>query len=412
MNSEPNNLPWLDEEFVRSILSKEQDIENSTIESYRCEFASQTGENYSSILYRLKVNLNLDGTIREKSYIIKCMQSPDSDMGKLLKEFGLFKKEFAMYSKTLTEIENALKNIGSELQIAPKLFHTMNGSYEILVIEDLQSLGYQLANRLVGMDLEHCQMVFKMLAKYHATSMFLNKQNPQFRQCYNEGAFTENLPETMATYFKNGVSQATGVIKQLPNCQKYIPTFESFYNTFIKDGIELQRPVPENHHRFNVLNHGDLWINNIMFKYNSSGKPVDVKFIDFQMTNFGCPGIDINYFFYTSSTEETRATYRNELLALYNSTLVDTLQKFKYDGFIPSLDDLHKELLRAKDIAIMTPCIVLPLVKLDKDKSTSMTTDDIMNEDTSGSRQILYDNKSYHEALEIALKHLESIGFI
>lgn len=35
---------------------------------------------------------------------------------------------------------------------------------------------------------------------------------------------------------------------------------------------------------FTVLNHGDDWINNLMFKFNENGEATEVKLLDYQMS--------------------------------------------------------------------------------------------------------------------------------
>lgn len=41
----------------------------------------------------------------------------------------------------------------------------------VLVLDDLTSAGYKLANRNVGLDLAHSELAIKSIAKYHATSL-------------------------------------------------------------------------------------------------------------------------------------------------------------------------------------------------------------------------------------------------
>lgn len=91
---------------------------------------------------------------------------------------------------------------------------------------------------------------------------------------------------------------------------------------------------------FKVLNHGDDWLNNMMFKGTE-----DVKLIDFQLSFWGSPANDLIYFFVSSVADDIKTQTYDDLLEIYHSELEKTLQALNYDGHIPTLSEIQIDLI-------------------------------------------------------------------
>lgn len=67
--------------------------------------------------------------------------------------------------------------------------------------------------------------------------------------------------------------------------------------------------------------------------------------LDFQLSYVGSPAVDLNYFLFGSLNENVRKVHFKYIIHEYQRVLRETLEKLKYDGHIPTLKEIHIELI-------------------------------------------------------------------
>lgn len=94
--------------------------------------------------------------------------------------------------------------------------YTQRQNPPLLVIEDLAPLGYRMADRQAGLDMDHCLLAIRNLAKFHASSVALFERNPSQKSRYTTGIFDERQPAEMRVFFEQGLKQLGHEIKNWP----------------------------------------------------------------------------------------------------------------------------------------------------------------------------------------------------
>ena len=109
---------WMDRFFFSDILRKEYDL--FKVITYTVEPANKKGENYASMLYRVKMNVENSATgLETKSFIAKVAHNTgmSKEMSKI---FNLFPKETEMYDVIIPNFEKMYKDVGEDVTFGPR----------------------------------------------------------------------------------------------------------------------------------------------------------------------------------------------------------------------------------------------------------------------------------------------------
>jgi len=135
-----------------------------------------------------------------------------------------------------------------------------------------------MADRTVGLDMQHCLLVMKAIAQSHAASAVLHLKNPQIFKPFCESFYCERQRNTIGFILQS-------VLKSLAKEVEKWPLFNDrfaykLYRVADKIVDLLIKFAQRDNNDFYVFVHGDLWINNIMFRYSDvTDEVVDVRYV-------------------------------------------------------------------------------------------------------------------------------------
>lgn len=286
------------------------------------------------------------------------LSSPQYDF---MREYGSFKKEVDLYTTVFPEVLDGL-----DKRCIPECFLGLED--DVIVLEDMAHSGFEMTDKLKPFDLEHCRILMRMLAKFHAKSLIFEEVyqknlHDEFSHCMQETLWP--LKEGRAkAMFDAAVKGTISVIDLMPGLdQEQRAKFKAKVEELCED--HAGKLLPSTKHK-NVLCHGDLWANNILFKYDDDEKPLECCLIDFQLARYNPPAHDVLCFLQFTTVRQLREDHCDELFKIYHETVSAALKEanldiekvLPWDDFVESIDDL-------RTMCILHGILNIPIMLLD-----------------------------------------------
>jgi thiamine kinase-like enzyme len=143
-------------------------------------------------------------------------------------------------------------------------------------MEDLKAQGFKMAERTSGLDMNHCLLVMRQLGRYHAASVVLHEKKPEHVRHFHDSFYDKNLVENIEGFFKSNTENLANEVGKWPEYKdkfqdKLLKLADDAYTQFLDS-------IKRNEDEFNVLCHGDLWLNNMMFQYSEeTGEVMNIR---------------------------------------------------------------------------------------------------------------------------------------
>lgn len=335
-NHEAAAPDWLNSQYIEEMLKEFYKDDTVLVSKFLVLPGSSIGDNYASQIFRINVECLTKNKKRSLSIIAKVM--PNTDLSnEINKNLDIFKIEKLMLTETLPLMYEKLLQHNEKERFFPFLYK-MDTDNKMIFMEDLKAEGYQMMDRKTPLDLEHTLLAIKSFAKMHAAGYLLLKNDPFYKDKYldhfwkknNESSISEKITEGSLSY----------LVKSL----NFWPISEDDKKIFRNFQGNLYEKMVDSYSRketsFNVILHGDCWLNNMMFKYENE-KLIAVKLIDYQLSNYNAIGLDLNYFIFTSSKNEVKLQYLEKVFQTYYETFTGITGEIKN----LTIDRIRKEFI-------------------------------------------------------------------
>ncbi|XP_012063785.1 PREDICTED: uncharacterized protein LOC105627114 [Atta cephalotes] len=340
--------------MLEKILRKSENDNSIQVIDIFSKSATMKGNNNTSDMIRITVEFSRGSKIKEKKSIIIKL-SREGVQQKMDTQVGLFHIEMLMMSDTLDKMN---KLLGSKHRLSGKILYAQNENPVLLVIEDLASLGFRMADHMYGLDLDHSILALRGIARFHAASVALCEKEPKQKEMCSKGIFNDQLPAEMRDVLIKSTKNLADEVVNWLEVKKYSEKIAKLADHIHQIGLNATKLCED---EFNVINHGDCHANNLLFKYDNNGKPIDQIFVDFQICVYASP-LDLLYFFNSSLSFDIIENKSDILLNEYLDTLSTTMKQLNCKTQPPTMKDLKDILKRRASYGMIIFFTILPFM--------------------------------------------------
>lgn len=354
-----------------------------------------SSNNYDLLDYKLIPLSEINGHLGEYFHLTIQLRHENE-----IKQFNLFAKILMFFNETFKEIIE--KGAGKKEDFFYNVLCPMYRSYGLddlmdfapkcylskltkVVLDDLTKQGYKSLELNQVLDIDCVKKILSKLAKFHACSFIVEEllsreagKTVRFDQDYSE-YFEEVvlIPNGNFSKFVNGMlpglmycvekePSLTDGLNLTKNelSQKFLNLIDSIY-TKVQPSQKLR----------NVINHGDLYVGNILFKHHNNGTVEDGLLVDFQVLRLIPPAYEVLFFLTVSSNKKAKL-YIREFLDYYYEQLSDHLERFNLNpDEIYSREHFDQDIKYARSASKIVAFQYGQLIYLDPDLRKEITRD-------------------------------------
>ncbi|XP_039489633.1 uncharacterized protein LOC120450580 [Drosophila santomea] len=419
-------------EHLRQLFSQSK-LVSFSIAHIACSAGSSSGDNYMSVVKRVTI-----------TQVPAAGKDQDPELAGSEIVTVIVKRQIASLSRRqLYRCEEAFSNeINAYRHLAPllaahsrhQLFPVCHiaesqdrrdpeGGEPIIVLQDLKALGFRMKDRLAGLELSDCLLVMKKLAQFHAASLAAQElESSSFThhaEHLQEIVYCDEATDFYATILDTSVQQALESLDgaNADDCLttpiRLLKELRSNLFAKLKHEINATAAAPNS-----VICHGDLWVNNIMFR----SEPEEVIFFDLQAMRKSSPVFDILHFIYTSTRRPLRDVHTDTLLAAYSVALGEELRHQLEDTTAAerleelceafSLQRLSSDYVRQVHYGLAIGMWILPAVTFDPNNIPNL---DVMSEQNLTGKEIKCTQtltSEYHMRIRELVMEFYELGYL
>ncbi|XP_066251231.1 uncharacterized protein [Euwallacea similis] len=374
------NNPRMNQEDIYVVIKNKLGSNAFDLSSYELILMDQRNGHLGEY-FQLYVDINRGGDDEKLNFFVKFL-TPKAEYMKNFVKNGPSMKEDFFYLTYLPKLEEA--GLGPLTEFAPRCYFSRVD--DVLVLDDMSQDGFVGLTPNIKLEFDALKLAVQGLAKLHSCSIILEEilsqkegSNVRLNEIYGpylkEVAFqmdNEHL-EMMQNTFEISILHC---LSKFPEIAHQYSNEELAKNITKGFKIMLEKVKPSEKFR-NVICHGDVYVSNMLFKFNDQAKCVDFKLIDFQILRYCPPTQDLLFFLYQNSLKSTLDLHLEELISDYYEVLSSCLAKYNVNiNSIYTRETFDKCIEYMKSEGVFHALFYSPMQTIDPEKRERMAQSD------------------------------------